>query len=212
MTTASEFSGTPEEPGPGRRPWVGWLLAMLAAATIALGTWGLWRWATYPDLPDVTAASPEELADFMIDEDFSRLNRKDQRQIAMSYVDKLGELSLREIVLRAIPPDPKRRQIFDQLREAGLDKEVMAAMHAEFLDKYWSLSQGERQAFLSFLVLADKADQAQGGRRTVSDVRSQMAGVMGSQPPEVQGQMGQFLLELEQTRRQMGRGSLFAGE
>lgn len=188
------------------------VLAVLLVFVLGVGGWGIWRWANYPTPPDAATSDAATMADFITTDDFHRLSRGDQRQYALAYVEKLGELSLAELLQRAVMPDEQRREVLRQLEEAGVKQETLTAAHGMVLDKYWSLTPEQRESFLTLLVLADPENRVQGGQRRGEDtIRQQMSGVMQYQPPEVQGQMSRFLLDLERRRKEMRQGPLFGG-
>lgn len=188
------------------------VIAVLLAVVVGAGGWGVWRWATYPIPPDAATSSTEAMAGFIKTDDFHRLTHDDQRRYMLAYIDKLGELSLAELLQRAILSNEQQRTVLGEFEEAGLAGEALAAAHAMVLDKYWSLSPEQREGFLTLLVLADPDDRIQGGNRNSPDtIRQQMAGVMQHQSPEVQGQMGQFLIDLERRRKELRQGPLFGG-
>ena len=183
--------------------------ALLAVALVAGLGYGAWRWATYPARPDVATASEDALLDYMAGDDFARLTDGDKLALAEGYLDRLRrEATFEEMFRSLMRDDPRRKAMWRNMEGvAGRDR-IGSAYLGLFLDKYYEIEGPQRQSMLTMLALAQQAvittAPEKFGLPSVPQFKRDMGRFLSRQPPRVQGQMGQFLIDLKQRRVAMG--------
>lgn len=205
---------TPIESGTMSWMWrarraIAWIAAgILAAILVTLLAWGVHRWWTYPQAPDVAAVDVNTAIDFMGTDAFNRMLERHRLAYALSVVDRLDQLSLTELMALMMRREANRAEIARNLRQIEGHEQIGARMFAMFLEKYYALKGAERQAALVAIALAQQGQIMQNpeqfGLPTAEQFRRDMTRFMSRQPPRVQAMCGQFLIDLKHQRDRMG--------
>jgi hypothetical protein len=183
-------------------------LTLLALAFAAGAGWGAWRWWTYPKAPNVKTASLEDCLHFMSTNEFNRMFESDRTRFALATMEKMRERSFGQLLVLIAKPDPdfpNRARNLRQMEERG---EVVAAAVRVFLDKFFDEPPAKQKVYLASFALLQQGEIAQHPERfglpPPDRFKQDFGGFLAHQPPRVQGQMGQFLRDLKQTRQSMG--------
>ncbi len=194
---------------PPRRRSVGRLLgALVMLAVVALSGWGIFRWTTYPRIPDVNTIDLDSAISFMGSADFNRLLERHRLQYALAVVDRLGQAGFWQLLRMMATPDANRAQVAKNIRAVTGYDQIGAKMFAIFLEKYYALSPTERQAALLGIITIQQAQIANHPDEfklpTADEFQRDMTRFMSRQPPRVQAMCGQFLIDLKRQRDAMG--------
>ena len=186
------------------RLWCRATLALLAVVALAASGYGLYRYATYPAAPDAATADAATLKAFLASDDFNRLTEADKQRLALAYVDRLRGKPFPALFKMMLAPDPLRKQMAANIRRMAGREAVGAAFLSMFLDRFDALTGAERSAVLTMMALAQQgAIQTRAeafGLPSPDKFKRDLGRFLAHQPPRVQGQMGQMLIELKQQR------------
>ena len=187
--------------------WKWIILSLLAALMIA----GAVAWVRYPKPPDIRKMSIDEALSFMAGDGFKQLRTSQRKAFAIATAEKMGaQSSFGDILWMMSRPDPKRQQRFANLR--GLppaDREdVGAAYMRVFLDRFYVEPALKRKIYLTTFAGLQQSEIAkhpeQFGLPSADQFRNDLGRFVSHQPPKVQAQMGQFLIDLKKQRGAMG--------
>lgn len=207
--TAIHPSATADFNPPPRRRAIGRVIAAVALLMITgFAGWAIYRWATYPTIPDVNTVALDSAISFMGTDDFNHMLERHRLQYALAVVDRLGQASFGQLLRMMATPDANRAQIARNMRAVTGYDQVGARMFAIFLEKYYALSPGERQAALLGIIAIQQAQIANHPEEfklpTIDEFQRDMTRFMSRQPPRVQAMCGQFLLDIKRQRDAMG--------
>lgn len=202
------------------------------AVTLTLGvliaaTWGTYRWATYPDVPDVAATDLNESIAFMGTDEFNRMFAGHRKRYAMSIVAELEKKPFEDLVRLMLERDG--RKLFGAVRnfrDIPGREDIEDAFGRLFLGKFYEMPKIKRDMYLAMFVGAermargsarpgaetgDKKADGQGGRPgrrggtpSPDQFKAQWSKFANRQPPRVQAQTGQFLMDLRRQQEIMG--------
>ena len=188
------------------------LLSLVAAAILVVGGWGIWRWATYPVKPDVAHVDVNESIAFIGTNDFNRLFESDRKKYVLAVIDRLHEKSFPELIALGTFNESHHREAAANVRSLEGREEIEGAMLRLILDKFYEQSPAVRSVYLSGLVMMDQAARSKGRSGAIPTpdrLRKDMAKIIGRQSPQTVARFGQFLVDVEQHRRQMGYGASY---
>jgi hypothetical protein len=184
-------------------------IVWLALVAIVIGgAWGIWRWATYPKYPDLATATVEEAIAFMGDDEFNRMFEWHRRRYALGVAEKMREKPFAEIMRMMTSRAPEHEAAARNIRRLEARREIGDAFTRVFLDKFFEEPPMKQKAYLTVFAYLQQTEIAQHPERvglpTAEEFKAGMGRFIGSQPPRVQGQMGQFLLDLRRQRELLG--------
>ena len=191
-----------------RRLLVLTLAVSLALAALGGSAYGVWRWATYPDVPDVKVASAEDAVAFMGTDDFNRMTESHRQRYAMAVVEKMRDKPLEELIAMMLKRDARRTAAAKNVRNLKGRDEIGGAMMRVFLDKFYEQPKVKRQGYLTMIAVAQQGQIGKNPERfglpPADKLKKDWAKFMRKQPPRSQAQMGQFLIDLSKHREMMG--------
>ncbi len=187
-------------------------IALLAAIALVAGGGivGLWIWRHYPKAPDVGKVPLKDAIAFMGTGDFNRLFERHRRQFAMAIVNRLRERSFEELVTMMMDQSDidGRKRIADNLRKLPGHEEIGSRMFSIFLDKFYELPALSRAVYLTTFAIAQQGEMGKHPDRRLlpspERFMKDLSNFLTRQPPHVQAQAGQFMLDLKQQRRRLG--------
>jgi hypothetical protein len=190
-------------------------VGLLAVLILVAGGWGIWRWVTYPEAPDIATAELETSIAFVASDDFNRMFERHRRRFIEAMIARLGEESFPELLALVMQQDENRRDLMRNLRRIEGHEDLAARFYGMFLDRFYDQPKTIRDAYLSMLIVA----QQQGlGERTrelglpsEDDLKRSMTEFVTRQPPRVQAQTTQFLLDLRRQREALGYPDPWSG-
>lgn len=186
---------------------------LAALALLAGASWGVWRWVTYPEKPNLAAVSVDDAIAFIGTEDFGRLFESDRKQYCLDVVEKMREKSFPELVgMLSLGKGGDRRRAAANIRSLEEREVIEGAMLRLILDKFYEETPEKRAVYLTGLVMMDQAAKQQGkGTKIPSPdrLRKDMAKIIGRQSPQTVARFGQFLVDVEQQRRNLGLGASY---
>jgi hypothetical protein len=180
----------------------------LAGAGCAL--WAACAWHRYPKVPDVSAANVNDALAFVAGDDFNRMFQWHRRRFALATVDKLRQRSFDELVWMLLDPGNKeqRTRIARNIRMLSDHEDIHNKVLAIFLDKFYELPKFKQTTYLTTFALAQRVEMARHpqdfGLPDSDQFKQDMARFISKQPPRVQAQFGQFLLDLKRHRQFLG--------
>lgn len=183
-------------------------LALLAVIALTVGGYAVYRHATYPATPDLATADDRALRAFMASDEFNRLTEADRERVALAYVGRLRGKSFDQLFKLMLAPDPTRKQMAANIRKMSGREKIGSAFLAMFLDKFDALAGAQRAAVLTAMAFAQQgaiATRAEAfGLPSPDKFKRDLGRFLAHQPPRVQGQTGQMLIELKQQRQALG--------
>ena len=199
-------------PRPSGR-WLRFLQFLAALALLAAAGYGLYRYATYPAAPDPATADAPTLRAFIASDAFNNLTQAHRERLALGYVDRLRDQSFGDLLKSMLAQDPLRKRMSANVRRMDAKEKVGGAFLGLFLDKLDELNGAQRTAMLTAMAYAQQAEIARRadefGQPTPDKFKSDMGRFLAHQPPRVQGQMGQFLIDLKRQRQYLGLSDPF---
>jgi hypothetical protein len=196
-------------PPPRRWRWV-WrgILTVTFATALALCTWGVWRWATYPQPPDVATADLDAMFDFIGSDEFNRMFEQHRLDYMSAVVDRLGQASFKDYLALMMRGSDQRAQITANVRSVKGYDQLGSKLFALFLEKYYAQSPAERKATLILLAYAQETYIARSPEEfdlpSIEEFKRDASRFMSRQPPRVQAMCSQFLLDLKAQRDALG--------
>jgi hypothetical protein len=191
-----------------RRRWAVIIALVVLLPALGVGGWFTWRLASMPRGPDRATASDTELRAFIIRDDFNELYQWQRRAYLRAYMDRLEDLTLQQLILRAASASGEQEAfIRNVLKVEGRD-EILSPFVGVFLDKFYGEPPERRMMYLSLFARLNQGQVLQNPERfglpPPDRFQRDMHRFMSQQPVRAQAQMGQFLIELQATRRAMG--------
>jgi hypothetical protein len=181
---------------------------VLLIALAVVACWGAWRWATYPSYPDAAAVPVEESIAFMGTDGFNRMFEWHRRRYALAVAEKMRENSFADILRMILERDPQREQAGRNVRALESRREIGDAFMRVFLDKFFEEPAMKQKAYLTVFAYLQQTEIAKDPERvglpSADEFKQGMARFISRQPPRVQGQMGQFLIDLRRQREILG--------
>jgi len=182
--------------------------ALLIVACVVLGSWGVQRWWTYPQVPDVAAVDLDTAVDFMGSDEFNRMLERHRLSYAMAVVDRLSGASFYDLSMMMMRWNDRRARIAKNLRDIEGHDQLGSKVLSIFLEKFYEQSPAERRAALIFLAAAQQGHIAQHPQAfalpTTEEFKQDMGRFIARQPPRTQAMFGQFVLDLKKQRDSMG--------
>ena len=196
----------PRPPRPLSRRRAG--LALLVVAFVGFAAWGVWRWATYPKVPDVATVDLNTAINFMGSDDFNRMLEGHRLRYAMAVVDRLSQSSFGELSMMMMRWNERRAKIARNLRDIEGSDQLGSKLFAVFLDTFYAQSPAQQKAAL-FVIAAAQQGQinqhpAAFALPSTDEFKQDMGRFLSRQPPKVQAMCGQFLIDLKKQRDVMG--------
>ena len=191
-------------------------LAVLAILLIGGATWGTREWIRYPKKPDISKVKVEDAIAFIGTDDFNRLYERDRKRYAMAAANRLREKSFAELVDMMVNPansTDDRRRIAENLRKLPGNEEVTSVMMSIFLDKFYQQNETQRNVHLMMMVKLGQSagNRPEAARRmreqglpSLERFQKDFAKFLEKQPPRVQAQVAQFMMDLRRQREIMG--------
>ena len=208
MTAIPTSLSTPA-PRP-RRPWPRGrtILALLVLTFVGFSGWGIFRWWTYPTVPDVATVDLNTAINFMGSDDFNRMLEGHRLRYAMAVVDRLSQSSFGELSMMMMRWNERRAKIARNLRDIEGSDQLGSKLFAVFLDKFYAQSPAQQKAAL-FVIAAAQQGQinqhpAAFALPSTTEFKQDMGRFLSRQPPKVQAMCGQFLIDLKKQRDVMG--------
>jgi len=208
MTAIPTSLSTPA-PQP-RRPWPRGrtILALLVLTFVGFSGWGIFRWWTYPTVPDVATVDLNTAINFMGSDDFNRMLEGHRLRYAMAVVDRLSQSSFGELSMMMMRWNERRAKIARNLRDIEGSDQLGSKLFAVFLDKFYAQSPAQQKAAL-FVIAAAQQGQinqhpAAFALPSTTEFKQDMGRFLSRQPPKVQAMCGQFLIDLKKQRDVMG--------
>ena len=203
-TSLSTPAPQPRRPGSRRRA----VLALLIVAFVGLSAWGIYRWATYPNVPDLATVDLDTAINFLGSDDFNRMLERHRLRYAMAVVDRLSQSSFGELSMMMMRWNERRAKIARNLRDIEGSDQLGSKLFAVFLDKFYAQSPAQQKAAL-FVIAAAQQGQinqhpAAFALPSIDEFKHDMGRFLSRQPPKVQAMCGQFLIDLKKQRDVMG--------
>jgi hypothetical protein len=184
--------------------WI--ILSLLAVLMIG----GAVAWVRYPKPPDIRRMSIDDALAFMAGDGFNQLRASQRKAFAIATAEKMHEKSFGDILWMMSRPDPQRQQRFANLRAlAAADREdVGAAYMRVFLDRFYVEPPLKRKVYLTTFAGLQQTEISkhpeQFGLPNADQFKNDLGRFVSHQPPKVQAQMGQFLIDLKKQRDALG--------
>jgi hypothetical protein len=195
---------------PAPRPWSRGrtILALLVLTFVGFSGWGIFRWWTYPTVPDVATVDLNTAINFMGSDDFNRMLEGHRLRYAMAVVDRLSQSSFGELSMMMMRWNERRAKIARNLRDIEGSDQLGSKLFAVFLDKFYAQSPAQQKAAL-FVIAAAQQGQinqhpAAFALPSTTEFKQDMGRFLSRQPPKVQAMCGQFLIDLKKQRDVMG--------
>ena len=191
-----------------RRPWVLILSMLVLLPGLGFGAWYGWRLASMPRGPDRATASDVDLRAFIIRDDFNQLFQWQRRAYLRAYMDRLEDLTLQQLILRAASASGEQEAFLRNVLKVEGRDEILSPFVGVFLNKFYNESPERRTMYLALFARLNQGQVMQSPERfglpPPDRFQRDMHRFMSQQPVRVQAQMGQFMLDLQATRRAMG--------
>jgi len=184
-------------------------LATLISIVIMLASgWGIHRYFTYPNAPDVKTAKLDDAVAFMSTDEFNRMLQRDRKRYAMGVVERMREQPFKDLVSSVMKPDPTRKQMAENVKKIDGHEEIGQALYAMFLDRFYQEPPAQRTVYLMMFAGARQSEIAKHPERfglpTPDKFKADVAKFFARQPPRVQALTGQFLIDLRRQRQMLG--------
>jgi hypothetical protein len=133
---------------PAPRPWSRGrtILALLVLTFVGFSGWGIFRWWTYPTVPDVATVDLNTAINFMGSDDFNRMLEGHRLRYAMAVVDRLSQSSFGELSMMMMRWNERRAKIARNLRDIEGSDQLGSKLFAVFLDKFYAQSPAQQKA------------------------------------------------------------------
>jgi hypothetical protein len=178
------------------------LLATAASSVVA------WIALRGPRPPDISRISIDEALAYMSTDPFNALSAAQRRGFAIATAERMREISFGQILFMMARNDPGREQRFRNLQAIPDNEPVSAAYMRVFLDKFYEESPLKQKVYLTTFAGLQQTEIArhpeQFGLPGIDQFKNDMGRFFANQPPRVQAQMGQFLIDLKKQRTAMG--------
>ena len=207
------------------------LLGVLAISLLATGAWGVHRWATYPDVPDVATADLNESIAFMGTDEFNRLFARHRKAYALAIVNELEKKSFEDLVRLMMDRNGRRLGgAVRNFRDIPGREEIEDAFGRLFLNKFYEMPKLKRDMYLAMFAGFERMarqrerqggqsaqtaagtqpdrPRRRGGLPTPDRFKAEWSKFVTRQPPRVQAQTGQFLMDLRKQREMMGMAGM----
>ena len=210
VPTGSAAAGRVSQPQPPWRRALRISLRLLLCALVLAGGWAGWRWATYPRYPDVATAPVEDSIAFMGSDEFNRMFEWHRRRFALAVAEKMREKTFAQILSMIMSRNPQHEQAGKNVRQLDRDarRDIADALTCVFLDKFFEEPAMKQKAYLTVFAYFQQTEIGRHPERvglpSADEFKQGMARFISRQPPRVQGQMGQFLIDLRRQREILG--------
>ena len=169
---------------------------------------GVLMWIRYPRPPDIRKLSIDQVLAYMASDDFNNLRASQRRAFAIASAEKMRQKSFGEILWMMARPDPQREKRFANLRKIPDREEIGAAYIRVFLESFYREPPVKQKVYLGSFAVLQQTEIAHHPERfglpSADRFKNDMGRFFSHQPPRVQAQMGQFLIDLKKQRTAMG--------
>ena len=182
-----------------------WIISCAAAVLLA---WGIYFYAHYPKVPDLTKVDPITGIKFIATDDFKRLTLSHQQRYAQAALSRLSELEFKDLMMLMMQHNGYMGDVFKNVRSLPEGEKIGGTVLRVFLNDFYRLNKTQRNVALTAVALAQQGEMGQHPERfglpTADRFKGDMAKFLSNQPPHVQGQMGEFMMDLRNQRDALG--------
>lgn len=185
-----------------------WIAPPVGLILVIGMSWGIWRWATYPDAPDPRTSDFQTMYNFVAGNDFDRMFESDRRDYVLAMAERLRDKPFEELVAMAMQRDPSRKTVAQKIRHLPDHERIAGAFLNVFLDKFYELPEAKRTVYLMTFAtlqnsrLVDHPERL--GLPSADRFKRDMTRFISRQSPKTQAKTGQFLIDLRRQRENLG--------